>query len=86
MASTRRVVKRVKRTSGGSVLVGRFGSDPVRVRITGRATVEAILIKAGIMTGGEEKVWVNGAAATSKSTVKSGDILTILSPKEAGNK
>ncbi len=65
-------------------MVGRFGSDPVEVVVTGAATVASILEKAGIELSDEEKVWVNGSRATRTTKVKTGDIVAVVSPKEAG--
>lgn len=66
------------------VMVGRFGSDPVEVVVTGAATVEKILKSADIELSDEEKIWVNGKRATRSTKVKTGDIVAIVSPKEAG--
>lgn len=66
------------------VMVGRFGSDPVAIEVTGPATVAKVLAQAGIELSDEEKLWVNGKVATRGSKVKNGDIVAIVSPKEAG--
>ena len=66
------------------VMVGRFGSDPVEVVVTGPATVAKVMEKASIELSDEEKLWVNGKQATRSTKVKTGDIVAIVSPKEAG--
>jgi hypothetical protein len=66
------------------VMVGRFGSDPVEVVVTGPATLAKVMEKAGIELSDEEKLWVNGKQATRSTKVKTNDIVAIVSPKEAG--
>jgi len=66
------------------VTVGRFGSEPVSITVTEPATISSVLSKAGINTSSTEKVWLNGEIATSNSNVKQGDIVSIVSSKQAG--
>lgn len=66
------------------VLVGRFGSSPEEVSVKKGSTVAEVLDEAGIEMGEKEKVWLNGERAESDDVVEKGDIVSILSPKEAG--
>lgn len=74
------------RASGGSleIAVGRFGSEPVTVTVTKGSTVGAVLKKADIVLGSSERVWLNGSASALTDKVKRGDIVSIVSPREAG--
>jgi len=67
------------------VLVGRFGSNPDYVSISNGAstTVAKVLEAANIKLGSNEKVWVNGEKALRNTAVKRGDIVCVVSPKEA---
>lgn len=68
-----------------SVRVGRFGSDPVTVVVKGsKATVGDVLERAGIALGRSERVWLNGTKASAADAVRTGDIVSVVSPKEAG--
>lgn len=66
------------------VLIGRFGSTPEKVTVDRGSTVAEVLDEAGIKLGAKEKVWLNGERAESDDVVEKGDIVSILSPKEAG--
>lgn len=85
MSTTRRK-KAAPRSSGTTfeVLVGTFGTAPVRVRVRGGATVGEVLKGAEVETSSSTRVWLNGGRATKSSRVKKGDIVTVVSPKQAG--
>lgn len=83
-ATTRRTSSGASSRRATTVRVGRFGSDPVSVSVAGRATVEAILAKAEMTLGPSEQVWLNGIRATAGSVARTGDIISIVTPKEAG--
>ena len=70
------------------VLVGRFGSNPEYVSIENgeTTTVSKVLESADIKLASSEKVWVNGEKALRSTTVKKGDIVCVVSPKEASRK
>lgn len=80
-----KVVKKVVATGTESVMFGRFGEQPKTIKVKKGATVKDMLSLAGVTIGTKEKVWVNGTRATFETKVKSGDIVAVVSPKEAGN-
>ncbi len=84
---SRRQARPARRTAGGTVEVsiGRFGSVPETIRVQAPATVGAVLEKADIVLEGSERVWLNGEQADLKTRVKAGDIVGIVSPKEASS-
>jgi len=67
------------------ILVGRFGSSPTHVDVSNGATstVAKVLEAAEITLKSTEKVWVNGERALRGTVVKQGDIVCVVSPKEA---
>jgi len=69
-----------------SIKVGRFGSDPVSVQVPANSTVGKVLEKAEIDLNDVERVFLNGETATKTKKVKRGDIVSVVSPKEAGRK
>ena len=83
--AVRRVAKRTtaKKATTFIIRIGRFGSNPVSVRVKTGATVRQALTrgKVSLPTGG--KVWLNGARAGFSSKVKRGDIISIVSRKQA---
>ena len=67
-----------------TVLIGRFGEEPVSVTIRGLATVGAALDAAGIKVDTAEHIWLNGARAELASRVRNGDIVSVVMPREGG--
>lgn len=84
--ATRKVVRKVVKKAARSikVMIGRFGSTPSAVNIKASSTVLEALTKAGIEVGSSERVWLNGERATRTDKVAAGDIISIVSPKQAG--
>lgn len=80
--ATRKTKKRAVKAT--KVMVGRFGQEPQTVTVRGAATVKAVLVQAGIGLNTRERVWVNGGRATPNTKVKGGDIVSVVTPKEAG--
>ena len=76
--------KKAAKAHSVKVMVGRFGSTPSAVSIANNSTVIQVLQKAGIEVGGSERVWLNGERATRTEKVRAGDIISIVSPKQAG--
>ena len=66
------------------VAVGRFGSDPEQVTVKANGTVADVLKRAEIVLEEHEHVWLNGGRATLTDKVRKQDIVSIVSPKEAG--
>lgn len=67
-----------------AVSVSRFGHDPVPVCVPEGATVEEVLEKAEIELNGREEIFVAGVKADMDSEVEDKDILSIVTPKQAG--
>lgn len=84
-APARRPAARTTRRTS-NVLVGRFGSEPIAVQITGQSTVLDVLQKAGLELQSSEHVWLNGNRTELLSKVKANDTINIVSPKQAGVK
>lgn len=67
------------------VYVGRLGSAPQEIRLSGRSTtVEAVLRAANINVEGRMRLSVNGIVASKTSRVKNGDLVGVVTPKQAG--
>ncbi|MFA5395908.1 MAG: hypothetical protein WC346_07875 [Methanogenium sp.] len=66
------------------IIIGRFGREPEEVEVPMGSTVEEALKDASVSLGSSEKVWVNSEKASMKDIVEDGDIINIVSPKEAG--
>ncbi len=73
-----------KKVALNTVKFGRFGEEPQTLRVKAGATVANVLEAAGVEIGAKEKVWVNGSRATFTTKVTAGDIVAVVSPKEAG--
>lgn len=70
-------------TRGGAVDVGRLGAETVTVNITKRSTVSEVVREAGFRLGGE-RIMLNGRLAGPNSPVKPGDLVLVITAKEAG--
>lgn len=68
------------------VTIGRFGSEPQEVEIEKDSTVRAGLEEVGITVEGSDKVWVNGVRASLRDVLETGDIVNVVTPKQAGVK
>ena len=67
------------------VTIGRFGSEPSDVEIEKDSTVRDALEEIGIDVSGDDKVWVNGTRANMRDILDEGDIINVVTPKQAGN-
>lgn len=68
-----------------AVAVTRLGSDPVPVTLAKGSTVAQALAKAGIATGGARaEYFVDGQRAETNDVLEDGDVLAIVTPKQAG--
>lgn len=80
-----RKAKKDENTCGEvAVAVSRFGHDPLPVCVPEGATVGDVLEKADIELTGREKVYVAGAEAGMDDEVEDQDVLSIVTPKQAG--
>jgi len=77
----------MRRAKGSiSITIGRFGSDPEQYDLAKDSTVKEALEEAGISLESAEKVWVNGDRANSRDILEEGDVINVVTPKEAGAK
>lgn len=66
-----------------AVAVVSFGNDPVPLTLPVGATVADALIAAGI-TRSSQEFFVSGEPANDADVLEAGDVLSIVSPKQAG--
>ncbi len=69
-----------------AVAVSRFGHDPIPVCVPEGGTIEDVLDKAGITLTGTEKVYVSGAEVDLDDEVEDKDVVSVVTPKQAGSK
>jgi sulfur carrier protein ThiS len=67
-----------------AIAVTRLGSDPVPVTLAPKSTVKDALAKAGITTTGRAEYFVDGQRAELNDILEDGDVLAIVTPKQAG--
>lgn len=79
------MVRRGRKETFG-VAVSRFGHDPIAVTVSEGATVEEVLDEAGITLAGREVVYNAGEKVSMEDEVEENDVLSIISPKAAGNR
>lgn len=68
-----------------AVSVVSFGNDPVAVALPVGATVAQALAKAGVVRSGQE-IFVSGETAEDSDILENGDVLSIVTPKQAGTR
>lgn len=68
-----------------AVAVTRLGSDPVAVKLKKGGTVKEALALAGINAGRAE-YFVDGQRAEENDILEDGDVLSLVTPKQAGSK
>ena len=67
-----------------AIAVSRFGHDPVPMCLEENATVREALDAAEIEIGSNEKLFVAGVEAGMDDVLEDGDVLSIVTPKQAG--
>lgn len=67
-----------------SVSIARFGQSTITLDVPVDSTVSDVLELAGIDTQGNEQLFVAGTSANGNDILESGDILSIVTPKQAG--
>ncbi len=82
----RKAVKEEDDSDSIAVAVSRFGHDPVPVSVVEGSTIEDVLDKAGISLTGTEKVYVSGAQVDLEDEVEDKDVISVVTPKQAGSK
>lgn len=68
-----------------AVAVSRMGSEVVPVTLPKDATVRDALEKAGVSTGSSTEYFVSGVRANMDDVLEDGDVLALVTPKQAGN-
>ena len=76
----------MRKAGGITVTVGSFGSDPTEISIDKDTSIREALEEAGISTGSAEKIYVNGERATLRDILEDGDVVNVVSSKEAGSR
>jgi len=66
------------------VTVARFGAAPQNVHVAEGSTVAQVMAEAGIVTEGREELFVEGERAETNDVLENGDILSVVTPKQAG--
>jgi hypothetical protein len=69
-----------------AVAVTRLGSEPVPVKLAKGSTVNDALAAAGITTTARGEYFVDGQRAEGADILEDGDVLTLVTPKQAGSK
>ena len=70
-----------------AVAVTRLGADPVAVKLTQEdRTVKKALELAGITTTARTEYFVDGQRAEQNDLLDDGDVLSLVTPKQAGSK
>lgn len=78
-------MQRAARSEGEiSVAVSRFGQDTVMLKLAKGTKVGDALEKEGIELESNEKIFVAGEEATRNDILEDGDVLSIVTPKQAG--
>lgn len=73
-------------TAGTIVItVSRFGHNPVSVSVPVDSTVQQALASAGVSVQSHEQLFVSGVQATAGDILDAGDILSVVTPKQAGS-
>lgn len=67
-----------------AVTISRFGSNPVTVNVPVDSTVAQAVTAAGISVQSHEQLFVSGVQAQAGDILDNGDILSVVSPKQAG--
>ena len=66
-----------------AVSVVSFGNDPIAVAIPVGSTVAQAMAAAGVSRGGQQ-LFVSGEVAEDGDVLEAGDVLTIVTSKQAG--
>lgn len=69
-----------------AVNVSRLGADPIAVVLPEGSTVADALTKSGVTVAANAELFVDGTRAERNDVLDDKDILTIVTPKQAGSK
>lgn len=67
-----------------AVAVSRLGSDVIPVTLPKDSTVADALAKAGVSASSRTEYFVSGVRADSEDILEDGDVLALVTPKQAG--
>ncbi len=67
-----------------TVYISRFGHDEIELSVEQGTTVREAFTKAGLAPSGREQAYVSGVLATMTSVLDDGDVINIVTPKQAG--
>lgn len=67
-----------------TVYISRFGHDEIELEVPEGTTVAQVFAQAGIALSGREQAFVSGVPATMPSIVEDGDVINVVTPKQAG--
>ena len=67
-----------------TIHISRFGHDTQTVSVAEGSTVDEVLQVAGVELAGLEELFVEGQTAESNDILEDGDLLSIVTPKQAG--
>lgn len=67
-----------------SVTISRFGHDPKFLSLSEGTTVDQALAQAGIPVEGNQQLMVDGQRAEGGDVLEHGDVLSVVTPKQAG--
>lgn len=68
-----------------AVAVSRLGSDVVPVTLPKDSTVRDALAKAGVSESARTEYFVSGVRAEMNDVLEDGDVLALVTPKQAGS-
>lgn len=78
-------MKKQEIEGGIVVTVTRLGADPINVDLAAGSTVADALAKAGVTSASNSQYFVDGVRAEMGDIVEHKDILSIVTPKQAGS-
>jgi len=67
-----------------TVYIARMGHDEIALQVEEGTRVRDVLTRSGMSLSGSEQAYVSGVSATMTSIVEDGDIISIVTPKQAG--
>lgn len=67
-----------------AVTIARFGSNPLTLAVPIGSTVEEVVELGSISLEGREELFVEGTRAEGSDVLEDGDILSIVTSKQAG--
>ena len=66
-----------------NVYIARMGHDEINLDVPEGSTVAAVFRQAGMALEGREQAFVMGVLATMDSVIEDGDVISIVTPKQA---